>query len=209
MVFKITSPQHAVFIMVFIGLTATISACDNNSAAEQALSIETKSESSIPEPHADIMKAFELTNSGKAEDYLTASKLLTQTGARPMHSDDDLASVWQGKALTLKPSLSENATPYRGRVKGPAYREHTIEPGETDIIREVFFAAEPAVISLDPRAAQASLKVMEIESKNPVCDTRQSSAKRSCEWLPVYTAPYNIAVKNESSAALTYLLISN
>lgn len=119
------------------------------------------------------------------------------------------AHQWQEKALLLKPELVDDILPFRGRVKGPAYQEQELAPGETETLREVFYAAEKANISLDPRRLPLTLGVSEAGETKPVCNFANTSEIISCEWVPIFTAPFNITVTNMGDTPATYLLISN
>ena len=93
--------------------------------------------------------------------------------------------------------------------KRQAYREHQLAPGETETLREVFYAAEKANLSLDPRNSFFMLSVNEVGEDKAVCDFSKTSEIISCEWMPIYTATYNITVTNMGNAPVSYLLVSN
>jgi len=169
--------------------------------------------STAPRTHDVIFSAFELIASANptAEDYLKAAELLDRVGAKPMDiTGADKVSLWQSRAVDLDPALKNDIAVFRGRVKGPAYREFELLPGQSDVISEVFYAAELASISIKPNANAISLMVQEQdEDLDPVCDYGKVNTVALCEWTPMWTAPYDIRVTNHGVKPVSYLLISN
>jgi len=94
-------------------------------------------------------------------------------------------------------------------VKGPAYREHKLPAGKTDIIREVFYAAEPAQLSVKTRQGAVTLRVKADDAEILECHMEANSQARSCSWTPLYTTPHEIMLTNTSDSDVFYVLVSN
>ena len=163
----------------------------------------------LPSSHKAIFSAFKRSAGHQPEDLWFAAQSLDKVGARPMDAQSNRALEWRKTALKVNPKLAQIHPPLRGRVKGPAYREYTLEPGETDIIREVYYAAEDATLSIDPHNGSLVLNVLEVNEAEPVCNLKADADRVSCAWMPLFTAPYRISIRNTSAAKVSYILVSN
>lgn len=190
---------------------STLNACKNSSiesvSAETQI-ITTIGNADIPEHHMTIFAAFERLD-GSAENYIQASQILDQFGAKPMSEDNDKAKHWYNLAVSIDASIAEKYPPFRGRVKGPAYREHKLAAGQIDIISEVFYAAEPAQLSVRTRQGAVTMHVKINDEETPVCHIEANSQANSCAWTPLYTTPYEIMLTNTSDSDVLFVLVSN
>ena len=201
---------HMKTIIMSALAVSTLNACKNNST--ESVSAETQvvttiGNADIPEHHMSIFAAFENID-GSAESYIRASQILDHVGANPMSEDNDKAKHWYNLAVSMDSNITEKYPPFRGRVKGPAYREHKLVAGETDIINEVFYAAEPAQLSVNTRHGSVTMQVKDNE-ETPVCHLEANDQATSCAWIPLYTTPYKIMLTNTSASDVFYVLVSN
>ncbi|MBL4870166.1 MAG: hypothetical protein JKX72_04355, partial [Robiginitomaculum sp.] len=128
----------------------------------------------------------------------------------------DLAKEWKQAALALQPNLQD--LPFRGRVKGPAYRKKTLAAGETEVLQEIYYASEKAELSLQTLSGQTivghNLELSIIEQTESgdgeaVCTLSLQAEPATCQWLPLWTAKYNITITNHSQSPVPYLLVTN
>ncbi|MGB6228514.1 MAG: hypothetical protein WBF53_00120 [Litorimonas sp.] len=191
---------------------------DTPSASTREASSQTNTVTQdVPERHARIIDLLEAGDrAAQARDaagLFEASDALTQLGASPIGGADDLARLWEIDALDLTPEGSRESIPFRGRVKGPAYRRQTLAPGERDVIEDIFYAAEPAEMTL--KSSQGAALRWEIaedgpEADAPVCAVEPVGAEpRNCRFLPLWTAKYRIVISNVSDQDSTYLFVTN
>jgi len=188
-----------------------LNACKNSSTASvpaEKQIIAVVGNSNVPAHHTSIFAAFEGLD-GSAENYIQASQFLDRIGAKPMSQDNDKAKHWYNLAVSIDARIAEKHPPFRGRVKGPAYREHKLTAGNTDVINEVFYAAEPAQLSVKTRQGTVTLRVKIGDGETPVCHMEANSEASSCAWTPLYTTPYEIMLTNTSDSDVFYVLVSN
>ena len=198
-------------IIISVLAISSLNACNNNST--ESASAENQIFASIgnadtPEHHSSIFAAFDRLD-GSAENYIRASQMLDRVGAKPMSQDNDKAEHWYSLAVSMDASIAEKYPSFRGRVKGPAYREHKLPAGKTDIIREVFYAAEPAQLSVKTRQGAVTLRVKADDAEILECHMEANSQARSCSWTPLYTTPHEIMLTNTSDSDVFYVLVSN
>ena len=189
----------------------TLGACQNNSNASETVEKQNfiaVGNSAVPTHHASIFLAFENLD-GTAERYMRASQLLERMGARPMNQEIDKAQHWYSLAVSLDAQITEKYPPFRGRVKGPAYREHKLGAGQSDTIHEVYYAAEAAILSVKTRQGLVRLEVEAKGKEKSVCQIMADNNAASCNWTPIYTTPYEITLTNMSGEDISYVLMSN
>lgn len=174
----------------------------------------------------DILIAGEKAALAKDPVGLTkAAQNLDQAGARPLAqtgtntptSGDDLAKIWIEAARALQPASTP--APYRGRVKGPAYRKAHVGALQSTTIEEVYYASEKAELTLkslsgEPLNLVVTEQIPETENtpKNapaPVCTLRTNASISSCQWLPLWTAKYTITISNQGQNPVAYILVTN
>ena len=213
---------------VFIFTTALIlSACSPAVNSEPATSQHppTTQASYISQSHAEILDIIEAGNKAKkdmdAEALTNAAQFLTRLGAQPFNTDmQDLAQDWINTANELQGDKKNPV--YRGRVRGPAYREKTLAPGAKEVLQEIYYASERAEITLkilgdgnQLPTANLALQVAEQTdtSQEDVCTLNTQKNKTqtasSCQWLPLWTAKYNITIVNHGDSPVSYLLVTN
>lgn len=188
-----------------------LNACKNSSSASVPVEeyvIEFVGGADVPDQHTSIFTAFKNLD-GSAEAYIQASQLLDQLGAKPMSQGNDKAKQWYKLAVAMDASIAEKYPPFRGRVKGPAYREHKVTAGQIDVINEVFYAAEPAQLSIMTQQGSVTLSVKVKDADTPVCHIKVDTNMKSCAWTPIYTTPYEITLTNTSTTDVQYVLATN
>lgn len=200
-------------------LTLILAGCspaDNASSPVQAEKLTIKeSQISTPEHHSAIINLVtqgdEALTRGDGTSLRQAAQALQALGAAPISGTDDLAKNWLVTAQTISVDEGETATPYRGRIKGPAYRKQSLAAGEQDVIEDVYYAAEAAEMTL--KSLQGRELYWEIldpkTSEKPVCAGQALSKPQSCSFTPLWTAKYNIRISNISDQDTTYLFITN
>lgn len=175
----------------------------------------TDSQISTPEHHAAIINLVLQGDKALTRDDGTrlrqAAQALQALGAAPISGTDDLAKNWLVSAQTISGDDGETATPYRGRIKGPAYRKQSLAVGQQDVIEDVYYAAEAAEMTL--KSLQGRELYWEIfeatASDKPVCAGQALAKPQSCRFTPLWTAKYNIRISNVSDQDTTYLFITN
>ncbi len=177
----------------------------------------------LPETHEILLGIIQVGDKAKldkdAQAMADAALALTQIGAKPLgDSAPDLAKEWKDAALAIEPSLQDIA--FRGRVKGPAYRKKVLAAGATEVLQEIYYASEKAELSLQTLSGQTvsgqALELNIVEqaenvtgSIEAVCTLKLSAEPATCQWLPLWTAKYNITITNHSKSPVPYLLVTN
>jgi hypothetical protein len=177
----------------------------------------TVTDSQIPTPdhHSDIINLVaqgdKALTQGDGASLRQAAQALQALGAAPISGTDDLAKNWLVSAQTIASDDGETAIPYRGRIKGPAYRKQSLAVGEHDIIEDVYYAAEAAEMTLKSLQGQELYwEIIEAtDGDKPVCAGQALSKPQSCRFTPLWTAKYNIRISNVSDQDTTYLFITN
>ncbi len=129
-----------------------------------------------------------------------AAMVLASAAARPADGGADLVLRWQGK---------RPATLYRNRALGPAYRAIGLAAGGSAAFDQTFLAgqiARVAVVALDTsRAAPPRVSVAVTDDDGaPQC---HGAATPRCDWVPLWTSRYHIALHNGSDATGKYYLV--
>lgn len=172
-------------------------------------------QTSISQSHAAILEIIESGNQAKlandAKGMSEAAHLLTQLGAQPLNNDTpDFAEDWRYTANKLRGTDADPA--YRGRVRGSAYREKILAPGAMENLEEIYYASEKAELTLKTLSGGAlALQVAEQSDETPqaVCALDAQDTAASCQWLPLWTAKYNITITNHGTEPVSYLLVTN
>ncbi len=159
---------------------------------------------------------LEAEGSITAADYLSGIKALRTGGAR-QHSDtpSDVASMeleWLAAARALDPVAS--LAPFRGRILGPSYRRGILPPGSTTITAQTYLSGQKAKVTVVGQMIGKRTKPnlrLEIRhsSGKPVCLRPPAGSTSGCEWLPLFSARYEITIINKGSQPVRYTLISN
>lgn len=176
-----------------------------NTAGGQALSSPPLAAAADPaEDAAALLAAAEAAPTAEARAPLVAR--LDALGvhlAADAGSDDPLAG-WRSQAK------AGDGTPWRGRALGPAYRRAVVAPGESLVIQQIFLAGQRARIAAQvagtPASGQVDLAISNPRAE-PVC-TRQLAPRASCNWLPIFTERFAIALHNTGNReASVYLVV--
>jgi hypothetical protein len=118
-----------------------------------------------------------------------------------------MIEVWTTHARNLQHDIESQYPPVRGRVKGPAYRNYSIAPNTTDSFSEVFYASELAQVTLLTNQANVELTIT--LDKQSLCKLESSQEAMHCSWTPLYTAPHNLVITNNSNEHANYIVVSN
>lgn len=162
--------------------------------------------------HGLVLRAMELAAAaqaeGSAENLRMAARLLQATGAAPQEGTPDLAGEWLAAADAMDPQ-TEAAAPDRGRAVGPGYRRGVATPAGAVEFSEIFYAGQSATVSLQP-TAEADLILQVTDSDGgEICQRSAQAASASCQWIPAWTAPYQITVRNTGARETAYYLVTN
>lgn len=123
-----------------------------------------------------------------ARARLTARRALDSLGVHPLDG-----SAHQRVA----------ATPFRGRVLGPAWQRGWLPAGGEARLEQQFMGGQRATIAVaGAPAAPLTLTVAE-PGVEPVC----RDAPRACRWLPLYTQRYAITLRNPGAARVRFYLV--
>lgn len=193
--------------------------CQAQSPAAQSPDTAANTQPEIPSAHAAVYSAFDLAETAAMDKdgagLLKAAQQLDALGARPLGTVDDAAKNWTLMARSMGPSGDKAALPFRGRVKGPAYRQQVIAPGETDSLSEIYYAAETAHLSLKTAAKDGAIGTLtwvitETDGgAKPICEHAVKGAPQSCKFTPLWTGQYSIKMTNTSEHEMTYLFVTN
>lgn len=209
---------HFATLLAVLALTACSPAANDPNTDTQ---IKVSASSALPQTHANLFQIIRSGDNAKsasdANAMADAARALTQIGAKPLGDHTpDLAKEWKQAALALEPNLQD--LPFRGRVKGPAYRKKTLAAGATEVLQEIYYASEKAKLSLQTLSGQTieghNLELSIIEQTESgdgeaVCTLSLHAEPATCQWLPLWTAKYNITITNHSQSPVPYLLVTN
>lgn len=211
-----------VVLGLVLGACLTGCGAESQSATSPAktASGKTPSTHTPSDTHIVILEIIENGNKARAEmngnGLNDAAGKLRQIGAVPLNEDtSDLAKEWSDTAKTL-PTETNDTPPYRGRVKGPAYRKEILAGGAELVLEEIYYASEKAELTLKTLsgegldvAVQIQPQAGEAHTDAPVCRAKANAAPASCEWLPLWTAKYNITITNHGENPVPYVLVTN
>lgn len=187
----------------------------------KALPLENKTDTAVksdiatPEHHARIIdfitQGDQALQAGDGAALRKAAQGLQILGASPLNGREDLAKNWLVTAQTISADEGFKTAPYRGRIKGPAYRKQSLAAGEQDVIEDVYYAAEAAQMTLKSLdGPKLYWEIIEAQSDSkPVCAGQTLDKPQSCRFTPLWTAKYNIRISNISGQDTTYLFITN
>jgi hypothetical protein len=117
---------------------------------------------------------------------------------------DDPLSQWRSQHKTPA------GGPWRGRALGPAYRRAVVQPGESLVFQQIFLAGQRAQIAAQV-SNQGTSGTVAMAISNPRAESvcaRQVAPRASCNWLPIFTERFAIALQNNGSqAASVYLVV--
>jgi hypothetical protein len=184
---------------------ALLAAC--NSSGGQALSAPPLALSAPADPAEDaaaLLAAAEAAPTSEARAPLI--ERLDALGVRLAQdagTDDPLAG-WRNQ------HKAGDSAPWRGRALGPAYRRAVVAPGESLVIQQIFLAGQRAQIAAQVAGStsggQVDLAISNPRAE-PVC-TRQLAPRASCNWLPIFTERFAIALTNTGNReASVYLVV--
>ncbi|MEP3891407.1 MAG: hypothetical protein ABJN69_13190 [Hellea sp.] len=205
--------------IIVIPTTVVVAGCGAADKTSSPIPAErltiTDSQISTPQLHSDIINLVtqgdEALTQGDGAKLRQAAQSLQALGAAPISGTDDLAKNWLVSAQSISTEDGETAVPYRGRIKGPAYRKQSLAVGQQDVIEDVYYAAEAAEMTL--KSLQGEELYWEIfeatSSDKPVCAGQALAKPQSCRFTPLWTAKYNIRISNISDQDTTYLFITN
>lgn len=142
-----------------------------------------------------------------AQRLATVAHTLALLGAHPADGTEDLAQQWSALARA-RGSTSETPA-YRGRALGPSYRRARIDRRNSDKTSQLFLAGQPAIVTLvPPTHAAISLRVVD-PAHRETCEIKHARKRGSCQWTPVYTERYQIALSTEALSPVDAYVIVN
>lgn len=191
--------------MAALTLGLLVAGC--NSAGGQPLASPPLASQAAPDPVSDaaaLLAAAEAAPSAEARGPLVAR--LDALGVRLADnagSDDPLAG-WRAQ------TKAGDGAPWRGRALGPAYRRAVVPAGQSLVIEQIFLAGQRAQIAAQvagsTAAGQVDLAISNPRAE-PVC-TRQLAPRARCDWLPIFTERFAIALHNTGRReASVYLVV--
>lgn len=201
-----------VSIILILGLCVS---CAHSPADKTAAFSSTDAVGEAADPRSNVMRAADALilgeaslKSGKADDLIRATQILTVIGARPADAKaDDLVKQWSEIALLQNPELA--APVYRGRILGPAYKSGTVLGSSSLVVEQLFLAGKKATVALVP-SQQSKLTIHVSNSEGaPVCVKPGVKKKASCQWLPIFTDRFEIRIQNNSQSNVKYHLVLN
>ena len=203
--------------ITFVSLAAILTClgCNNTETSPQSVPSTTEQLDTLPDIHQDILTFVKMGRAAVAGNdgtqLMTCAKGLNALGATPLNDTDDLAKNWAVAAQSMPGGDKTKSIPYRGRVKGPAYRTQTLKPGETEKIEDVYYAAEAVEMSLSAlNPSPLQWEIAEYDTKeDPVCNGKANSEAQLCRFTPLWTTKYQIRISNISDQDVTYLFITN
>lgn len=182
------------------------------SAGERQAAVAAPPPGNPVEDAAALLAAAEAAPSAEARaPYLERLDALGVHLADNAGSDDPLAR-WRSQ------HKAPDVVPWRGRALGPAYRRAVVQPGESLVIQQIFLAGQRAQIAAQvtgqvtgQASSHGNSGAVAMAISNPraeaVC-TRQVAPRASCNWLPIFTERFAIALQNSGSqAASVYLVV--
>jgi len=170
--------------------------------------------SDIPQTHKRVIELIKTGEAARAKQdvqtLLQTAQTLREMGAQPVTGTEDLAKNWTVMAESMQTDKSA-LPPFRGRIKGPAYRKDSLAPTATETIEDIYYAAEQAQLTLEPMSgAKLSWSIFEADTPNdPVCQSQPDAGTQTCRFTPLWTAKYKIRIVNESGQNASYLFITN
>lgn len=191
--------------MAALALALLAAAC--NSAGGQPLAAPPLATRAAPDPVGDAAEL--LAAAEAAPDAAARAPLIERLDALGVHlaenggTEDPLAD-WRSQ------HKAGDGAPWRGRALGPAYRRAVVPAGQSLVIEQIFLAGQRAQIAAhvagSTAAGQVDLAISNPRAE-PVC-TRQLAPRASCDWLPIFTERFAIALHNTGRReASVYLVV--
>ncbi len=135
---------------------------------------------------------------------------------RPTTFEEIIASArsmaqGQPTVLALVDEISRLPPPTatRGRVGGPAYSRDYVMARREDWYRMTFRARQRAAVSLRGyTGADLDLYIYD-QNRNLICADTNSTGRGYCRWVPRWTGPFFVRIKNWSNRGGAYRLRTN
>ncbi|WP_371395319.1 hypothetical protein [Fretibacter rubidus] len=172
-----------------------------------------------PMRHKAVISAFESANTAldnqDGQALRDAAERLSRIGAHPLRGTEDMTRIWTVKAERFQRSSADVSPPFRGRVKGAAYRQDSVAAGATLTLDEIYFAAERAELTLKPLGQNDAGLTLEMVVTDPagddtaLCQKVVKSQTESCAFTPLFTGKYRIDIINNSAHEAGFLFITN
>ena len=165
--------------------------------------------------HSDMMLVGEALKAGMkaeadgdAKAMLNAANRLTRLGAKPAAEQNDLAKLWQSKAISL--GAHQPIKPvFRGRTLGPSYRQVSLSAEQSFMTEQSFNAGQKASISLiAPSSSKLTLAVTD-SNGDEHCKRTLEQNTMSCSWFPTWTDRLHILISNQSKQSSQFVLLTN
>lgn len=137
---------------------------------------------------------------GQDEALVQLVNSLRASGVSPRDENPvDLLETWSRSA-------GVEASPFRGRLLGPAYVRGELAPGEVWRSAQTFKSGVPSTLAVSHRGAgPVRIKVRD-QSERPVCRP-DASREPACRFTPLYTQRYEIELVNEGAGRAVYFLV--
>jgi hypothetical protein len=196
---------HRIGLGVPVAIMLGLSACSpGGDQVVPAAALAAAPQASPVEEAATLLAAAEGASSADARvPFVERLNALGVQLAEDAGSDDPLGQ-WRSAHRT------SGEAQWRGRALGPAYRRAVVQPGESLVIQQIFFAGQRAQIAAQlSGSGDSGLVAMAISNPRaePVC-TRQVAPRASCNWLPIFTERFAIALQNSGTrTASVYLVV--
>ncbi len=147
-----------------------------------------------------------------ARSLMAAAIKLADIEAHPADADGvNLALIWakQARAWGAKANPSPQ---WRGRMLGPGYRQITLAGGTQYRTRQIFTAGQKArVQAIGMPSGAFSLVIAEDgtdSATTPLCQRHGANGTLSCEWIPTYSGPNDIALSNKQAKSAKFYLLT-
>ena len=145
-----------------------------------------------------LLAADRAEQAGDGVALAAAIGVLDRLGAKPLDAAaGDPLPHWRSLADTGEP-------PLRGRPLGPGYRKGVIAPGQTERIEQLFLSGQRARIALTAPGQNRLNLTVDDAKQSSVCGAGARPLR--CEWVPLFTQRYTIAIANPGTAAAEYYL---
>jgi hypothetical protein len=128
-----------------------------------------------------------------------AARALVESGAQPVAGGVDSAAQWgQQSGARTRPAS-------RDRALGPGYRQLTLASGAATAFEATFLAGQRARVAVVP-APSSTVALRVGEAGQPaICEA--APARPVCDWVPGYTARFQIEVRNPGSRAARLFIV--
>lgn len=111
------------------------------------------------------------------------------------------------EALALwEQAAGGEATPFRGRLLGPAYVRGELGPGEVWRSAQTFKSGEASTLAVSHKGEGPVLMKVSDGKSRMVCRPVGGKAP-ACHFTPLFTQRYDIELRNEGSERAVYFLV--